>query len=166
MLPLILAVLVLASWVGNALYCSTIIKRAFKLPAADEETVIARYSRRGRRDIDMAKLKAEIPRLASTVPGLRWNAIVPASISAMFALNGVTRLVWFKDGTAGVWFAVALIFLPGALTLYLMAWEQALLLARLTELERGPSGMRVADARARLAAEREKTGSATASESE
>lgn len=153
-LSYVLAGLVLLSWVGSALYCSRVVRRAWELPVADEETIVARYSRQGRGKMDMAKLKGQIPQLETMVPGLRYTAFVPASLAGMFALNAVTRIVWLKDDTAGVWFAVALIFVPVALTVYVLAWEQGLLLARLKEVAGGPSGMRVADLRARLAEEK------------
>lgn len=157
MLGYTLAALVLASWIGNALYISRVVKRAWRIPAAEEETLVARYGGRfgrGGRNLTFEKLKEQIPPLETTAPGLKYTALVPLSISATFAINALVRLVWIKDGTAGVWGSVALVFLPLALTVYLLAWEQTLLLARLKEVAYGPSGRRVKDFREKLQGEK------------
>lgn len=150
----LLAGLVLASWVGNALYCSTIAKRAWKMPVADEEMIVARYNRRGRKQYDIERLRSQIPHLETTVPGLGYTALVPLAIAVTFMLNALVRVLWIQDGTAGVWLSVGLIFLPVALTVYLLSWEQGLQLTRLKELGEGPSGTRVAEMRAKFAEEK------------
>jgi len=146
----VLAALVLASWIGNGLYCSRIAKRAWALPTADEEALVAAYNRMRKKKYTLQQLREQIPQLETTVPGLRYTALVPLAIAATFALNALVRVLWIQDGTAGVWVSVGLIFGPTAVTVYLLSWEQGLQLARLKEVTEGPSGHRVAEMRAKF----------------
>lgn len=150
----LLAGLVIVAWVGSGSYCWTIARRARTLPEADEESLVSCYSRWGRKKHTIESLGRQVPQLEAMVPGLRYTAIVPLSIAAMFGLNALARVLWIKDGTMGVWLSIGLIFLPIALTVYVLAWEQGLQLERLKEVASGPSGMRVADMRARLQEEK------------
>ncbi len=141
-----LAGLVLVSWVANAYYCYGILKRAWRIPYMEEDDVAHRFSKRGK-PMDMDKLRDELPRLETMAPGLRYTALVPLAISATFALNGLSRILWFKDGTAWIWFSVSLIFLPVTVSVFLVAYEQVLLITRLHELEHGASAMKLSDLR-------------------
>lgn len=154
----ILAGLALVSWVVNALYCYKILKRAWAIPYLEEDEIAARFSRR-RKAMDMAKLRQDLPRLETMAPGLRYTALVPLAIAGTFALNGLSRIFLFKDGTAWIWFSVALMFLPVTMTVFLVAYEQTLLITRLHELVHGPSGMRLSELRRRKEeAEKENAG--------
>lgn len=148
----LLAGLALASWLGNAAYCGVIVRRAFRLPVADEGALVARYNRWGRKTYDFNQLLTQLPHLEVMVPGLRYTALVPLAISVTFGINALVRFVWIQDGTTGVWTSIALIALPIALTVYLLAWEQQLLLARLAELSQGARGSSVKELREKLAA--------------
>jgi len=150
----LLAALVLISWVGNGVYCSRIARRAWKLPGADEQSLVAGYNRMRRRKYTLQQLRDQIPQLETTVPGLRYTALVPLAIAGTFALNALVRVLWIKDGTAGVWLSVALIFAPIPITVFLLSWEQGLQLARLKEVTEGPSGNRVAAMRAKFEQEK------------
>jgi len=145
-LKYILAGLVLISWIGNALYSWKLLKRSWRIPYMEEDDVADRFSKRGKK-MDAAKLRQELPRLELMAPNLKYVALVPLSISFAFALNGLSRLFFFKDGTASIWFSVALIFLPATITLFLFAYEQQLLITRLHELAHGASGMRLSEVR-------------------
>lgn len=129
----LMAGLVLISWVANGVFCSLIAKRAWRIPAADEEAVIARYGSRLKEAPTLERLKSQIPSIESMVPGLGYVALVPLALSVTFGVNALAGS-WLWDDKGWMWGGVALALLPVSPSVYLLAWEQSLLLARLKEL--------------------------------